>query len=88
MMIKFNVNDMVRVKLTDYGLECISKNHNRLYGDRAESFRDYVPTADENGWTKWQLWDLMHEFGPHLSKGLNNVPFETEIEILNESFGG
>jgi DNA-binding MarR family transcriptional regulator len=76
---KFNVNNCVRVRLTDKGREILRQNHDALWKGR----REYTPTVteDEDGWSKWQLWALMQEFGPHMWLG-GVVPFETEIEVL------
>jgi hypothetical protein len=87
---KFNINDKVRVRLTTFGREC----HRRNYDDLTEMFRarvpkgtpwDYRPPAeDAEGWSEWQLWELMREFGAYLRNGVE-VPFETTIDIIDHS---
>jgi hypothetical protein len=51
-VIKFNLNGMVRVKLTERG-------------------RQAMPgvAVDANGYSRHQLWYLMHHCGPHISLG-------------------
>jgi hypothetical protein len=69
--IRFNINNYVKVKLTDYGKSIIANNK-------------YVLThykEDDDGWSKWQLWELMSVFGDYVSLG-REVPFDTEIIII------
>lgn len=73
-LLDFNVNHYVRVKLTSVGWELV-KNHWVQFGLAAPK-----PTMDTGGWTRWQLWDLMNIFGPHLYNGCE-MPFETTIQI-------
>lgn len=79
----FNINCCVRVKLTEYGKNCLARNH----------FEDVYPTTqfpppvkypreDADGWSRWQLWDLMYQLGKWCGSGKN--PFETEIQIEME----
>lgn len=77
---KFNINHKVRVKLTPLGREIMVKNHNDLFGANADKF-PMLQIEETDGWSVWQLWVLMAEFGPHLRGGFS-IPFETEIEIL------
>lgn len=72
--LEFNINDHVYVKLTDVGKERLKKNYVE-YCDHLRSmggsypFEFSLPTEDENGWSRWQLWELMNEFGSHLYTG-------------------
>ncbi len=63
----FNINNRVRIKMTDYG-RSIARSY-------AEPFRE-----DAEGWSDWELWNVMHVFGANLSMG-GALPFETLIEI-------
>lgn len=74
---KFNVNNTVRVRLNDYGRECHRRNFEAM---RLPSLTYRPPVEDENGWSTWQLWVLMSEFGPHII--MSRPPFETEIELV------
>jgi len=86
---KFNINNNVRVKLTDLGRKLHRENHNKIFEFAAEFRTDdyynefYAPIEDSAGWSTWQFWELMQIFGPYLYNG-GEVPFETEIEILDE----
>ena len=77
---QFNVNDSVRVKLNDRGVKILRERHDELR-KRLPSVGNFtLPAVDENGWSKFQLWDLMRIFGPHISLGMV-TPFDTTIEI-------
>ena len=78
---KFNVNDTVRVRLTDYGRRCLAENYHRLSVSFGAPIHAPNPKPDADGWTEWQLWELMQEFGSHMSMG-SPVPFETTIELV------
>ena len=76
---KINMNDNVKVRITEYGRECLMKNAVEI----RQAFSTYEPLQkieDEEGWSEWQLWRLMDEFGKYLHCG-NKIPFETTIII-------
>ena len=82
---KLNVNDTVRVKLTDYGLAHLRREHDELNKLFNGLMGDYVPPVqDEDGYCDFQLWDLMYKMGPLLRMG-GSAPFETTIEINADS---
>jgi hypothetical protein len=68
----FNVNHEVRVRLKERGRAIVAEErpHKRV---------------DADGWSTWQLWDLMQCFGPHIVFG-GPVPFETNIELLPDAY--
>ncbi len=68
---KFNINNSVRVKLTEKGLKALRESHSP----------HSPPEEDADGWSTWQLWVLMEEIGPHIHGGFG-CPIETEIEIV------
>lgn len=67
---KVNINDKVRVKLTEHGL---------LRLDNDEYLKWTKPDAD--GWLELHLWEAMFVFGPFMFNGNPNIPFETNIEL-------
>lgn len=77
---KVNINEYVRVKLTDTGREFYKKHCEELYKNFPELMLYHPPKEDHEGWSKWQLWHLMQLFGPIISLGCI-TPFDTEIEI-------
>lgn len=74
---EFNLNDYVWVKLTDAGRVAHRNHWERLsFG----TVHDYKPVDEIDGWSRWQLWELMQVFGGSLYNGCN-VPFETTIRM-------
>lgn len=77
---KFNVNDSVKVKLTEAGLEELRRQHDELY-KRVPLVGQYrAPKVDAEGYSEFQLWYLMQHFG-HLFHLGAYLPFDPEIEI-------
>jgi len=73
-----NLNDKVRVQLTDLGRELYKKDHMQFMEEH-----DFEPKEeDSKGWSEWQLWNLMEIFGAHVSMG-QPLPFNTTIEIVD-----
>lgn len=66
---QFNFNDFVKVRLTDYGRDVLAMKMNS---------RTSTPETDADGYTKFQLWELMNVFGEHLCNG-RPVPFNPNI---------
>ena len=81
--IEYNLNQMVRIRLTDFGRECMRRNHDRLYANHKNPPDPLPVKEDADGWSEWQLWCVMEEFGPYIHNGMNN-PFETTIRLIEE----
>lgn len=65
----FNINDNVRVKLTDHGRAVHRQQHELMLAHIKPTMRDewpYVAPKEEDGWSTWQLWYLLSTFGPHI----------------------
>ena len=80
--IRFNINNYVWVKLTSEG----RKIKKKIEDDFRSEFPSYlgIPMIENSdGWSRWQLWELMEMFGSSLCNGCS-VPFETEILIEHE----
>ena len=78
-MTKFNVNESVWVRLNPKGREILWREHERFYASIGRPGTPYItPKEDADGWSKWQLWSLMADFGPHMHMG-GDTPFETTI---------
>lgn len=84
---KFNVNEMVKVKLTSAGLEELKRQHEDLKQSTGYKGEFSEPTVDEDGYSLWQLWVLMSTFGHMMING-GDVPFETEIIIVQRGANG
>ena len=73
------------VRLTDAARALPEAEHRRLWAEAGHPDIGYSkPEEDKDGWSKWQLWSLMRDFGPHIYAGAPLL-FETEIEIVQPS---
>lgn len=76
---EFNVNNKVKVKVTEFGEQVLRKRHEEVNKHFLES-SEFQLEKDGEGFTEFQLWELMSIFGEHLYNGAE-VPFETTIKI-------
>jgi DNA-binding MarR family transcriptional regulator len=75
---KFNINNSVRVRLTPKGREILAE----IAKTAPPAARDaWVWREDEQGWSRWSMWELMSLLGKYCYIGNTQLPFETEIEI-------
>lgn len=82
MKVTVNMNEWVKVKLTDYGIEVLKKQHKELQRILKTNREFTPPETDDGGYVKFQLWDLFERFGSHV--GLCKAKcFEFEILIEN-----
>ncbi len=79
----FNLNSSVRVRLTDKGREVLRQNHERDLAGLLKAY-PFVAPSEVDGWTTFQLWRLMQEFGPGMSMG-SDLTFDTCMEIEVET---
>jgi hypothetical protein len=77
---KFNINHDVRVKLSYSGRETLRRQHEELKRTfpKLPDFKERA--TDDEGYTKFQMWDLMSTLGPQCTLGKPS-PFDTEILI-------
>ena len=63
----FNLNHNVRVKLTELGYQRLADLHNSYIGQipkwEERKSEDYRSQADEDGYTRFQMWSFMDKFG-------------------------
>lgn len=69
---KFNVNDEIRVELTEEGVKICTDYYGKILGD----------FLNENNVLTLQLWEFIKIFGPHVGWGI--PPFNTEIELIEK----
>jgi len=76
--IKFNINNVVLVKLADLGYQRLADLWNNFLLENPQaaqtlggvrSAQYYKDAADENGYTRFQAWDFMAKFGQVLYMG-------------------
>lgn len=81
----FNINDRVRVRLTDHGRAVHRKQYDLLVGHlrNKDGFPYIAPVEDADGWSEWQLWSLMNTFGPHIWM-TGEMCFATGIQFKTE----
>ena len=77
-MIEYNLNKTVYVRLNNIGKD-VYKN----YIQSLNSNLSTEPEADENEYTKFQLWDLIHIFGEYIDLGLP-TPFDKNCIYFKE----
>lgn len=87
--IPFNLNEIVKVKLTDHGHEILKQQHDELnvmiHARGGKGFGEYQPKVDADGYTTFQLWSLMETFGPYIGM-CKDEPFNINIKfVVNES---
>ena len=68
----FNINDTVWVRLTPHGRAMLKANHAEICAAFPNILADLAytpPVEDLDGWSEWQMWGLMQEFGEHTGNG-------------------
>lgn len=84
---RLNLNDIIRVKFTEYGKDIYYHQHDNLIDKFGCSMitRSY-PKVDEEGYTDIQLWVFMQTFGPYIKFGMPERIIENNtIYIPKES---
>ncbi len=78
-MKNININSEVWVKLTEEGKKIILTKETNSFGKPMS-----IKRKTKNGYTKFQLWEVMHLFGEKLYCGSQKPPIETNIKIAEE----
>ena len=83
--IKFNINHNVKVRLTNHGISVWAENCNKYSRNplTAESILELKDRVDKDGYTKFQMHELMDIFGDKIYMG-NKLCFDTDIILLPE----
>ena len=79
-MKNLNINSYVWVKLTDVGKKKVELDQMNSFG---KSFKP-IKRKTKNGYTRFQLWEVMKLFGSEMYLANNNLPFDTNIKIAEE----
>ena len=81
MNISININNKIKVKLTRFGKSILDKEVCRLK-QVSEAPDNYTPyETDDNGYTEFQLWQVMNIFGDYLYNGAIQVIEHNEILV-------
>ena len=79
-----NLNEFVKVKLNNYGKVIYCHQHDELNefikSKGCKPLEPLLPKVDEDGYTEFQLWELMKLYGPHIGMGLP-TPFEMNVVV-------
>lgn len=90
--VKVNMNDAVKVKLTEEGIAILKQQHDEmnafLLARGRKGLEDYSPRLDEDGYYQDQLWSLFQTFGKFIGLACPNM-FDLDIllPIQQESDG-
>jgi hypothetical protein len=83
---KVNFNEQVKVKLTDFGISILKERRNELNKQiekrGGKGFGEYEVRKDKDGYTNFQLWDLMNTFGNNMTLA-SKMCFDADIIITN-----
>jgi hypothetical protein len=81
---EFNINQYVYIRLTEVGYATWKERHDDMYRpypayhSEIKPIEHYKQQANDEGFIKMQLWEVMQLFGHKMGNGMP-VPFETEI---------
>ena len=81
----FNINNIIKVRLTDRGKDIFYHQHDELndfYGK--EILKPRYPDVDEDGFTSFQLWHFMEIYGPHTHIGMDNYIENNDIYMFDK----
>lgn len=80
----FNINDYVKVKLTEKGKYIYYHQFDDMNVDiikmDGKPLNPIELKYDDDGYVEFQMWHLMEIFGKHLFNGCD-IPFETTIKF-------
>jgi hypothetical protein len=81
--VEFNINGFVRVRLTAHGRQIVRARYDALgnsYGKKVP-FAFELPKEDSDGFSTWQMHELISVFGPRMASITLPIPFDTTIRI-------
>lgn len=82
MNVEFNINHQVKVKLTEAGIAELKRQNDELNKVFPKANLPFSVNVDEEGYTSFQMRDLMSRLGVHMDFN-HKIPFETNIIITN-----
>ena len=82
----FNINEYVKVKLTEEGVKILKAQYEETLKQMNPQSRKAMgpfkkPKVDSEGYSEFQLWELMKYFGNYMYIGNMNIPFDMNIKI-------
>lgn len=85
--VRINLNEVIKVKLTDLGKDIYYHQYDELNRRRGRIVCEpSFPKEDAEGYTKFQLWNFMELYGEHIGMAKPNViePLEIVYELPKE----
>jgi hypothetical protein len=70
-----NINDYVEVQLTAAGIQMLTESYAVAIRLLGISMENVIQKKTVDGWTRFQIHELMHVFGPACFNGSNRLPF-------------
>lgn len=77
--VAINLNEHVKVKLTDYGKDIYYHQYDHINQYR-EIIAPHFPEEDSEGYSVFQLWDFMRLYGEYMSP--SSKPVIKPLEII------
>ena len=78
--IRINLNEPIKVKLTDWGKEIYYHQYDRINQIAGRKiYEPRFPKEDESGYTEFQLWCFIELYGEHMGMTMPNVIEPLEI---------
>ena len=72
--IKINLNEVVKVKLTDLGKDIYCRWYDKLMANYGRTIHEpKLPKEDDKGYTCFQLWNFMEIYGKYIGMANPNV---------------
>ena len=80
MKVKINLNETVKVKLTQFGKDIYTHQYNEIINKHPllKISRPEIK-VDEKGYTEFTLWEFMNLYGPYMTIGTPEVIKPLEI---------
>ncbi len=83
-MFTYNINNKIKVKLTDHGKAILEHEVTDMVID-LHLPNDYTPyPEDEEGYTEFQLWNFMEIFGKYVWNGRPAIIEKNKIIFIDE----
>ena len=79
-LMKINLNDRIKVKLTDYGKEIYYHRFDDVLAQmKIKTIKPEYPKVDDEGYTTFQLWDFMSIYGNYMGIAMPEVIKPLEV---------
>ena len=79
-MVAINLNEVVKVKLTDHGKKIYYHRFDKVNEAAGrEILKPSFPKVDADGYSRFQLWDFIHLYGNYIYMAVENVIEPLEI---------